>query len=172
MPLLSLTFPCTGANPTPTYGDFARHTIGGRSNDQSIGPLIRHELSLPMWAWAKPKSCNSDGSPDLRSHRSSEPQALLCLESPSTEFLLSNHGSWHHILNAWPLSLSEAENEACEAQLSQISGRPFNNAQRTEDDFSNPLFIQCAVKPGRFRAVRIQAGVHPPMSIDFQCETF
>lgn len=108
---------------------------------QRLGPPPDPTCRYPMWAWAKPNPCNSDGSPDLRSHRCDDPQVLLCLDVPAHEALLSDHGCWHHVLNAWPLSLSEEECDAAEARLTQIAGKPFSTAKRDHADFANPLLM-------------------------------
>ena len=71
----------------------------------------------PMWAWARPPRPTGRGAPDLRSMRDDQPGVLLELEVPPTSALLSDHGSWHHVLNGWPLAFSEPLSEQIEARL-------------------------------------------------------
>lgn len=127
---------------------------------QRLGPPPDISCRYPMWAWAKPNPCNSDGSPDMRSHRCNEPQALLCLDVPSHEVLLSDHGSWHHVLNAWPLCLSEYECDAAEARLTRISGKPFSTAKRDRNDFSNTQLMSelCSQWPLIFEVAPFEPG--------------
>jgi hypothetical protein len=61
----------------------------------------------PMWAWARPPSPTKRGAPDLRTMRDDQPGVMLELEVDSHEMLLSDHGSWHHVLNGWALDTTE-----------------------------------------------------------------
>lgn len=71
---------------------------------------------FPWWAWYRPK-------PDLRGHsRSSLPgdrQVRLHLAVPHERVLLSDYMSWHTVLNARFLAVSEAEDQAWVEELVQ-----------------------------------------------------
>jgi hypothetical protein len=83
-----------------------------------IGPppkLNSKSETYPMWAWARPPSATLKGAPDMRSMRQTETCALIELRVERSEALLSDHGSWHHVLNCWPNALDEAEADRLDA---------------------------------------------------------
>lgn len=91
--------------------------------------------AYPMWAWARPPAATRRGAPDLRSMRESQPGSLLELEVDPRRALLSDHGSWHHVLNGWPLALSEPLSDQLEARLRSLCallGAPLDPRGRLE----------------------------------------
>lgn len=62
----------------------------------------------PIWAWTQ--------RPDLRMYRHIWNEAGWCVrigfEAPENRFLVSDYEAWHHVLNRFPYTLSEAEWEA------------------------------------------------------------
>lgn len=71
----------------------------------------------PVWCWTK--------RPDMRKERfftdstkaKEEPYVLLTLEVPEALALVSEFSLWHHVLNKYPLSCSQTEEEAWEKRL-------------------------------------------------------
>ena len=100
-------------------------------------------VEYPVWAWARPPFATRSGAPDLRRMRESgEPQALIELLVDQCETLISDHGSWHFVLNGYPLGLSEAESDLIQRRLCAIAERsdgiPRADFQLLPGDFSNP----------------------------------
>lgn len=97
----------------------------------------------PVWAWARPPITTKSGAPDLRSMREpGEPTALLELLVDPCQTLISDHVSWHHVLNGSPLGLSEAESDLMDRRLCAIAERsdgiPRENLRLLPKDFSDP----------------------------------
>ncbi|MFZ4540083.1 DUF3841 domain-containing protein [Propionivibrio sp.] len=96
----------------------------------------------PVWAWARPPFTTMSGAPDLRRMREDQPRALIELLVEPCETLISDHSSWHHVLNGRPLGLSEAESDLMDLSLSAIAQRsdgiPRVGAQILPSDYTNP----------------------------------
>jgi hypothetical protein len=102
-------------------------------------PGVEH----PVWAWARPPITTKSGAPDLRSMRETgEPKALIELLVDPCGTLISDHSSWHHVLNGSPLGLSEAESDLMDHMLCAIAERsdgiPRENSLLLPKDFSDP----------------------------------
>ncbi|MBO0783693.1 MAG: DUF3841 domain-containing protein [Ktedonobacteraceae bacterium] len=73
----------------------------------------------PLWAWSQWRDA-AHRKPDLRSSGHLAPGTRgvrLACEIADDQILLSDFMLWHHALNYWYLSLSQAEDEAFEAEL-------------------------------------------------------
>jgi hypothetical protein len=102
-------------------------------------PGVEH----PVWAWARPPFSTKSGAPDLRRMKEpGGPKALIELLVDPCETLISDHTSWHRVLNGSPLGLSEAESDLMDRRLCAIAERsdgiPRENSLLLPKDFSNP----------------------------------
>lgn len=76
--------------------------------------------AYPVWAWARPPSITRSGAPDMRAMRDSEPCALLEIEVDPERVLLSDHESWHMVLNGSALALTEELDQRQDARLAEL----------------------------------------------------
>ena len=84
-------------------------------------PRLDDDHEFPVWAWARAPLCKKDGSPDFRSLTSNDPtDVVLHLKVKKTEVLLSDHGTWHHVLNGIPITLTEQESDRIEQEIQRI----------------------------------------------------
>lgn len=100
----------------------------------------------PMWAWARPPYMTSKGAPDLRSMREEKAGVLLELEVDPKDALLSDHGSWHMVLNGSLLSLSEALDADADRRLQDLCsahGKPMKRSGALgPEHFALPAVIE------------------------------
>ncbi|GHO80287.1 hypothetical protein KSD_80580 [Ktedonobacter sp. SOSP1-85] len=86
--------------------------------ERCIGKRPKPNIS-PLWAWFQWRDV-THRKPDLRSSGHLAPGTKgvrLACEIPDDQMLLSDFLLWHHALNYGYLSLSQAEEEAFEAEL-------------------------------------------------------
>ena len=93
-----------------------------RQMEKRIGPRPEGVI-YPVWAWYQ---FAYQKKPDLRRERWSngnpgEKQACILLDVPDREVLLSDFGNWHHVLNHWPITDTEAESERVDAYIETLS---------------------------------------------------
>lgn len=82
-----------------------------------IGPPPRPD-QLPIWAWARWSAAHI--RPDLRATAHLPPGTAgvrIEIEVDPARVLRSDFHLWHHVLNYWYLSTSEADDEAVQAAL-------------------------------------------------------
>ena len=83
-----------------------------------IGPPPRTG-AWPLWAWAQWRGPRQR-RPDMQSD-GHQPRGTTCfrltLDLPEHQVLLSDFEDWHHVLNGWPLSASEAESDLFDEDL-------------------------------------------------------
>lgn len=101
-------------------------------------PRAKH----PVWTWARPPCATRSGAPDLRRMREDQSRALIELLVDPCEALISDHSSWHHVLNGLPLGLSEAESDLMDHRLSAIAQLSDGNlrvgSHILPSDYTNP----------------------------------
>jgi hypothetical protein len=85
--------------------------------ERRIGKRPRPDI-YPLWAWYQWRDA-THRKPDLRSRQLAPGirGVRLACEIPSEQILLSDFIHWHHVLNYSYYSLSEAEDDAFEAEL-------------------------------------------------------
>lgn len=106
--------------------------------ERRIGPRPEPDL-YPLWAWYQSADA-THRRPDLRSTGYLAPGTKgvrLACEIPTEQILLSDFEQWHFALNYWYSSLSQAEDEAFEAELAS------RGVVRTQDGpLSDPVYHQ------------------------------
>lgn len=65
---------------------------------------------FPVWAWRQSGQTVS-GRPDMRRVRPKEPETLIEMSVDADDFVDSDFGLWHHVLNYWPILRSEGEED-------------------------------------------------------------
>lgn len=81
---------------------------------------------FPFWAWAWWEE-GGKARPDGRSSRprGEEPLALLELEIPEGDFLLSDFDLWHFVLNYWPIALGAMDERELERSFRLGGSSPY-----------------------------------------------
>lgn len=80
----------------------------------------------PIWAWARTTRANI-----VAVCRLAPGETLLTLSVPRDRVLLSEHGSWHCVLNDWPVDDGEEEWAATEQRWRQEHGDRFDEVRST-----------------------------------------
>ena len=86
-------------------------------------------VKYPVWAWYR---YEGKEKPDIRKERwvnghPGEEFACILLEVPDSEVLLSDYGLWHHVLNGWPITETEAESIRADEFLEK---KPYEERRR------------------------------------------
>ena len=86
--------------------------------------------AFPVWAW---HTHNGKPLADLRTRefgRKRERRVRLTLEVPSESVLLSDEEDWHHVLNAWFITDTEAESDLWDEREKAWPREQFQQAMR------------------------------------------
>ena len=100
---------------------YAAYTWMVSQMEKHIG-MRPYGVTYPVWAWYRYEGMER---PDIRKERwinGSPGQEFACilLEIPDNEVLLSDFGEWHHVLNRWPVTNTEAESIRADEYLERL----------------------------------------------------